>query len=92
MTNGDKIRELVRTDEGLADFLRERNADDGINYCHNRPECQEYLDIPGGATIPENLCRDCLIKWLKEEPEKEKVSDSDTHWHESVMRTFLANH
>lgn len=60
MTREDNIRRMVQTD-GLGRFLIES----GIDYCADKPECDEKLD--NGETVPDDWCRKCLIEWLKEE-------------------------
>lgn len=66
MTRGDSIRHMVRTDEGLADFMIEHGADDGIDYCQNNRECDKLLE-DSSKTVPDEWCRRCLIDWLREE-------------------------
>ena len=65
ITIGDNIRKMLQTDEGLADFIMEHNICDEIGFCKNTPECSDWMD--DGKSIPDEWCRECLIKWLKEE-------------------------
>lgn len=65
MTRGDNIRQMLQTDEGLADFMREHNIDDGINYCQHGRDC--FRLSGAGKEIPDEWCRQCLIEWLREE-------------------------
>ena len=65
MTRGDNIRRMLQTDDGLADFFIEHGINDGIIYCANKPECDEKLD--SGETVPDEMCRQCMIEWLEEE-------------------------
>lgn len=64
-SKGDNIRKMLQTDEGLADFMLEHNICDEIGFCKNTPECSDWTDK--GKSIPDEWCRQCLIKWLKEE-------------------------
>ena len=66
---GDNIRRMLQTDEGLADFMLEHNICDGIDFCKNTPECRDLAD--NGGALPDEWCRQCLIKWLKKEADRE---------------------
>ena len=64
MTNGDKIRAM--TDEELADaIMKDHNIAYAIDFCHSDEKCSDYMD--DGNSIPEEWCKRCLIRWLKEE-------------------------
>lgn len=66
-TNADIIRSM--SDEELADYIILVGYDyiEKIPYCKNTPQCTEILD--DGRIIPEEMCRGCLIKWLKSKTE-----------------------
>lgn len=66
MTRGDNIRRLIQTDEGVADFMIEHGIDDGIDYCTDKPECEDLL-ADSNKVVPDGWCRQCLIEWLREE-------------------------
>ena len=66
MTKGDNIRRMIQTDDGLADFMMEHGIADEISFCGNRLECDERLDTEK-EEIPQEWCKQCLIKWLEEE-------------------------
>lgn len=70
MTKGDNIRQMLQTDESLADFMIELGLDNGVDYCRNKPECDDLLD-DGNKTVPDEWCRRCLIEWLQEENDGE---------------------
>lgn len=64
LSNGDKIRRM--TDEELADKILEFDeVEMHIPFCGNSDKCNEILDA--GETIPDGMCRECMLKWLKEE-------------------------
>lgn len=62
-TNGDRIRSM--SDEELAAAMLELGVDacEKIPFCVNSDKCNEIMDA--GELIPSDLCRKCLIKWLK---------------------------
>lgn len=70
MTRLERIRSMESG--GMADLLL-RVADfepRGIDFCQNRPECQEALDaVPQEGNEPELPCRECMVAWLQEEAE-----------------------
>lgn len=65
ITRGDNIRRMLQTDEGLADYMMEHHISDGIDFCGNDQKCDDRTD--NEKSIPDEWCRQCLIKWLKEE-------------------------
>lgn len=66
MTNADKIRSM--TDEQLADeMLKFTDVCEEINFCHNDQLCNDVLDR--GELIEKEMCKRCLINWLKKEVE-----------------------
>ena len=67
MTNGDRIRAM--SDEELVDIMiGQDELDERIHFCQNLPECEAFLATPDG-TIPQHKCRECLLKWLRQETE-----------------------
>lgn len=63
-THGDLIREQIRTDEGLADFIIKHGIED-IFYCREDKECMELAEDLS-KPLPEEKCRQCLIRYLGE--------------------------
>lgn len=66
-TQADKIR--LMSDEELADYIIfiGANIEEKIPYCKSTPQCTEILD--SGRIVPDKMCRECLVKWLKSEAE-----------------------
>lgn len=66
-TQADKIRSM--SDEELADYIIfiGANIEEKIPYCKSTPQCTEILD--SGRIVPNEICRECLVKWLKSETE-----------------------
>lgn len=64
-TNANKIRAM--SDEELADAMLELGVDacEKIPFCVNSDKCNDIMDA--GELIPEEMCKRCLIKWLKSE-------------------------
>lgn len=61
-TNADYIRERVKTDEGLADFVNQLNPDGtALHYCKNLESCEELV----GTKELNKKCRQCLLDYLK---------------------------
>ena len=67
LSNGDRIR--CMSDEQLAEYFA-TNTDE---FCKNLPECGELLDAD--MHIPEEMCKACVLKWLKE-PAEESLPQS----------------
>lgn len=66
MTQADRIRAM--SDEELAElFYQFESISDKFKYCKNKPECEDLLDE--GKTIPDNMCKKCLVEWLQSEVE-----------------------
>lgn len=67
-TNADRIRSM--TDEELAELLYSLQTKDldGM-FCKNEDKCEEMMD--SGDEIPESMCKQCLVKWLKEMEEED---------------------
>lgn len=63
-TNADRIRSM--TDEELAELLYSLQTEDldGM-FCKTEDKCEEMMD--SGDEIPKSMCKQCLVKWLKEE-------------------------
>lgn len=69
-TNAQQIRELVQTDEGLAEFIEQLDPDaDNMHYCTESTACDECLER--GELIPKEMCRQCLMEYLQMEVEHE---------------------
>lgn len=81
MTRLERIRELVKTDEGLIDVLLKVSIDIDY-YCTDNDACancdygsaNEYgeydcylFDRPEGFECPRKSVRECLIEYLNEE-------------------------
>lgn len=66
-TNADRIRSM--TDEELAELLYSLQTEDldGM-FCKTEDKCEEMMD--SGDEIPKSMCKQCLVKWLKEESEE----------------------
>lgn len=63
MTRGDKFRSM--TDEQIVDAAFDLGIDDYIDFCQNRPECDNQVGVN-----PEefhNRCKKCMLEWLQEE-------------------------
>ena len=61
-TNADRIRSM--SDEELAElFYQFESLSDKLKYCKNKTECEDILDE---GTIPDNMCKKCLVEWLQE--------------------------
>ena len=66
-TNADRIRHM--SDEELAELLYSfQNLEDKVKFCKNKDVCNDILD--DGKEIPDNMCKECLIKWLQSEEEE----------------------
>lgn len=66
-TNADRIRSM--SDEELAElFYQFESLSDELKYCKNKTECEDLLDE--GKTIPDNMCKKCLVEWLQSEVEE----------------------
>lgn len=63
LTNADCIRSL--TDKELAEIFASDFTSEKIPFCKNTPECDKILD--SGEIIPESMCVDCALDWLKKE-------------------------
>lgn len=67
MTNADRIRNM--SDEELADaMLKFSEIGDHASFCVNSTRCDEIMDA--GEQIPEGMCRQCLLEWLRRKEEK----------------------
>ena len=66
-SRGDRFR--CMTDEQLAEYFA-NNTDE---FCKNLPECGELLDAE--MPIQEEMCKACVLKWLKE-PAEESLTQS----------------
>lgn len=67
-SRGELIRRM--DDQELARYLYDLiNRDFELQFCQNKPECQELVDSDGG--VPEENCIFCLIEYLKGVPENE---------------------
>ena len=66
-TNADRIRSM--TDEEMAELLYSLQTEDldGM-FCQNEDKCEEMMD--SGDEITKSMCKQCLVKWLKEESEE----------------------
>lgn len=60
MTRGDKFR--IMTDEKIVDAAFDAGIDDYIDFCQNRPECDNQV-----GTIPDEWCKKCMLEWLQED-------------------------
>lgn len=60
MTRGDKIRNM--TDEQIVDAAFDIGIDDYLDFCQNRPECDNQV-----GTIPDECCGWQLRDWRYEE-------------------------
>ena len=49
------------TTKEMADAIFEAGIEEGICFCTNRDDCGEMDEIP------EDMCKQCLIKYLEEE-------------------------
>ena len=66
MTRADRIHSMSY--EELAElFYSLINLEDKIKFCKNKTECEDILDA--GKTIPDNMCKQCLVEWLQSEVE-----------------------
>lgn len=67
MTNADKIRSM--SVEELADAMITLDVRSGekIPFCISHRKCTNMLDA--GEAIPDEMCRQCLIGWLRKEVE-----------------------
>lgn len=63
LTNADRIRAM--SDQELASFW----ADHYDEFCPNKPECGDILDVEG--SIPDEWCVNCVLEWLRQ-PAKEE--------------------
>lgn len=64
MSNGDVIRSM--NDEELANvLLKIDDIGKYLKFCGHSTKCDEILDA--GELIPDGMCKECLLKWLKEE-------------------------
>lgn len=64
ISNGDKIRRM--SDEELADAMLEiEDIEAYAPFCGSLTKCDEIMDK--GELIPEEMCKQCLLKWLKME-------------------------
>lgn len=66
-TQAGKIRSM--SDEELADYIIFVGGgyNEKIPYCKSIPQCTEILD--SGRIVPNEMCRECLVKWLQSEAE-----------------------
>ena len=66
MTNADRIHSMniEETAELLYSF---HNLEDKVKFCKNKTECEDILDA--GKTIPDSMCKKCLVEWLRSEVE-----------------------
>lgn len=67
-TNADRIRAMQ--DEDLADAIYailETCSKDVVPFCKNKLQCTQTLE--NGKTIPDEMCKQCLIEWLQSESE-----------------------
>lgn len=63
--------ECITASVGMfADFLISVGGDNSekIPYCKSTPRCTEILE--NGELIPDEMCMECLIKWLQSEVEE----------------------
>lgn len=70
MSRADRIRKM--DDEELADAILALDAkeiSEKIPFCKEEGPCSEILDA--GELIPEEMCRKCLLEWLKTEEGEE---------------------
>ena len=66
-TNADRIKSMPI--EELAElFYSLINLEDEIKFCKNKMECEDILDA--GKTIPDKMCKKCLVEWLQSEVEE----------------------
>ena len=67
ISNVDRIRSM--SCEELAElFYLLINLEDKIKFCKNKTECEYILDA--GKTIPDSMCKKCLVQWLQSEVEE----------------------
>ena len=66
MTNGDRIRQL--TDDELAKIIASEFTSELVPFCKNYKKCDAILD--SGKIIPEEMCIECALEYLKEEVTK----------------------
>lgn len=59
----DRIRSMSVHE--LADMLIENGMDGNIEFCPSSQECDDYEQEHGETS--DEMCRECLIKWLMEE-------------------------
>lgn len=67
-TNADRIRSM--SDEELAEKMFELENKElckVIPFCKSTDECTDIMD--SGELIPDELCKQCLVKWLQSEVE-----------------------
>lgn len=65
-TNAGRIHSMSY--EELAElFYSLINLEDKIKFCKNKTECEDILDA--GKTIPDSMCKKCLVEWLRSEVE-----------------------
>jgi hypothetical protein len=72
MTNGQRIRSM--SDEELAKWMYENEADAKIPYCANSEECGASLD--NGIYPTKEMCIRCLCNYLKQQY-SEVANDTD---------------
>ena len=63
LTNSDRFRRM--SDEEIAKILVSDLIGEKIPFCKNKPECDKILD--SGECIPESMCVECALDWLKKE-------------------------
>ena len=67
MTRADRFHSMSY--EELAElFYSLINLEDKIKFCKNKTECEDILDA--GKTIPDSMCKKCLVEWLQSEVEE----------------------
>ncbi len=54
----------------MADALMAAGADQNFDYCPSTEECTDLLDK--NEEVPQEMCRKCLIEWLREDPHEEQ--------------------
>lgn len=63
MTRLDRL--ISMTPEQLADLIMDLGVDNDIEFCPNTKECGDKVDAD--IEIPDDDCKQCLIKWLQED-------------------------
>ena len=74
LTNGDRFRAKVSSDEGLCELIFKLELDEKISFCEERKECLEKIEQGNFDAIGED-CKKCLMRWLRQPADGSNVAE-----------------